>query len=664
MQTDTIDPNLIETPVQVAPEAPPTEAPSSATDKSATGKLWITGEIAIYVILVAFGLALRLPQLGAAPLDYPESHEALAAFRAIQPSAPGSPLVSTNPLMFGLNTIVMGIYKTDNFSARLATALVGVLVIFLPFLLRRWLGAPRALLMAALLALSPVLLSASYTMSGTVWSAALVLLTIWAVGQFVETRRIEFGMVGTVSGAMLLFTAESTGFITFLALLIGLIYALMSGGEGPVEENIENNAEPRSARLRESFFDTLRSWPWIPGLVIALAAIAVVTTTFFIHPTGFSNIGEALNRGLSGLVTRPEGAPVAYPLWVSLLYEPVLWIFGIAGAFLVITEGGNFLARVFLGWFAVALVAGILYAGGLPMHALWFTLPLAGLAAIAVERVLTPVRERFVEVPGWAPWLHGVGMIVMLSALGIYILTLARALLRADDSDGFLPHFPQDIQHSQWIMILLVLLLMGMTFLLVGSTWSNRTAWRGTGIGLLIFLLFAGFGMGWRSALQQSDDARDPWHPHAVSTSMLLLRDTLQVMSLRQTGDAHDIQITVAVSDDSPVAWTLHDYNAVTYVPQISNALDTPLIIAPLTQDKNPKFGAVYIGQTFTVSSTFDRNRLSWWDYIPWLTLRETRIDPTADQQIVLWARSDVYSVTSSDTQPALPSNPPVKPNN
>jgi len=641
-------------------DAPPIDqslAEAEPQNKAQPAFLGITGELAIYMALVALALILRLPQLGTIPLDNTESHEALTVFRLIQANAPGTAYLSRDPLMFSVNTLVMSIFGTDNVVPRISTVLVGALVVLLPILLRRWLGPTRALLMSGLLAFSPVLLTASRTMGGPVWTMALALITIWAVGSFVESRRPVYGIVATTSAGLLLAAAESAGFITALAMLLGLIFAVINGDDGGSDQGYRGRA-----------LQILREWPWTRGVLIAAISIALAVTTFFLHPTGFSNLGEALFQGVRGITMRLPDYPLFYPLYVSLVFEPGLWIFGIVGAYLVLRNGGNFLARFFLGWLLVSLVAGFLYAGAGPSHALWFTIPLAGLACVAVDRAITPVQERFFDVPSWGIWIHGLAMLAMLAVLGINVLMLSRMLLRATPTTGLFPSFPPDAHTAQWIMVVLVLILIAMTFMLVSSSWGSRTAWRGTGIGLLGFLLLTGINAGWRSSVELADDARDLWHPHAVASNLNLLQDSLRLLSQRQTGAAYDIPITAAVPDDGPVAWVLHNYLFTTFVPTSDSSLTTPLIITPRTDDTRPGFGAAYVGQSFPVHWSFDRSQLFYWDYLPLLTLHESRIPPKVDDHIVLWVRGDVYGISGAVSAPApagqaVPPGQPAPPN-
>src|SRR5262245_13833031 len=204
--------------------APPGEVVSETTAPSETPsrprvELWVSLELVLYIALLAFAFALRLPELGTVPLGDVEAHEALAAFRTITPNAPGTPLVAHTPLMFSVNALTMALVGSDNAATRMPTVIVGTLIVLFPLCFRRWFGPSRSLIRAGLLPISPVLLTASRTMSGSVWSTALALGAVFLVGKFYETRRATYGVAATTAIALLILMSESAGFLTFLSLV-------------------------------------------------------------------------------------------------------------------------------------------------------------------------------------------------------------------------------------------------------------------------------------------------------------------------------------------------------------------------------------------------------------------------------------------------------------
>ncbi len=634
---------MLDNSMNLAPEiTPPIDAdlnPPSLLAERGTGgeansafRLTIAVDQVLYAIFFGVALVLRLAELGTIVLSDAEAREALSVFRVLNPNAAGSPLLTTHPLLFAANALTMTVGGSANMVVRLPTVIVSLLLILMPLLFRRWIGRTSAVILAGLFTLSPVLLTASRSMSASVWSLALALFSVWLIGRFMETRRAAYALSATTTLALLVFASEASGFLVALSLIVGLAFALAT------------TDDPDRGTMR-AVRDTLTGWPWLRGLLIAGGALILVGTVFFLHLSGLGGIGEVVGRSLQGFVIRPAQNPVAFPLLTSLIYEPVFWIFGVVGAAIVLREDGSFLQRGLVGWLIAGIVACLVYPGASAQHALWLTIPLAGLAAITIERILTPVQDRFWNVPVWGPWLHGIGVVATLSITAINVLTIGNAALRV--SPALIPAIDQPFR---LVLTLLTLALVVILFFLIGSIWGSRAAWHGLGIGLLIFLGVYSLGSGWRASVTSADDAREFWRPHPAQQNLVLLEKELVTASLRNTGMPYEMPLSVAWADDGALAWAIHRFEKTTFVTQTSPALNGPAIIAP-RQDEKPALGAAYVGMDFPVYANWDRGTMQYWDVFPWLYQRDSRVQPTTNERIVLWLRADVYGVPSSSLQ-------------
>ncbi|MEP7286769.1 MAG: hypothetical protein ABI947_13495 [Chloroflexota bacterium] len=620
-------------------------------------------ELLLYAALLLFALALRLPELGTNPLNDRQAHEALAAFRAVTPRADLQPdetqIIAQNPLMFVANTLLMSAAASTTTATLLPTALLGVLVVGLPLLFRRWLGTGNALIVTVLLAISPVLLLASRSMGGTVWSMALALLGLFCIGRFIESRAAAYAVAATIFLALLVLMAEPAGFVMFLGLLVGLLFAASGNRTG--NDTVDTNDETTDNHFTVSML--VRSWPWGRALLSATVVVGLVGTVFLLYPRGLSGIGEVLNQAIRGFVTRPEGQPIAFPLLTSFLYEPVLWVFGLVGLYWTLNSEGNspadFIRRVLVGWLGISLLAALFYPGARAEHALWFTIPLVGLAALTVERALIPVRDKFWDVPIWGPYLHGVAVVAMLAITGINLVIVARLIMNT--APGTLPTIDQPLR---LIFIVPAALLVVITFFLVGSIWGARAAWHGLGIGVLAFLGAYSLGAGWRAAVVNADDPREFWRIHPAARNLNLMETTLITASKRVTSAPYDMQILVLTGEDGPtedgaLAWALHRFQNTEYVKELALTTNAPVIIARQSPEA-PKAGAAYVGQDFPVYYIWDRGSLSW-DFLSWVYDRTTRVLPQSDGRVIVWVRSDVYGVPPPD-QASTPLNvPPVQ---
>lgn len=378
-------------------------------------------ETLIYIGLFAFGAVLRLTGLGIAPLDTRQSHEALAALHRVDPNLAGEAIIANSPLMALVNQFSFFMLDNSAISARLATALVGSLLVLCPLLWRRQLGRSGAIALSMLLAVSPVALASARTMGATTWTMALVFLGIWYVQRFTESRRKSDGMAATVMFGGILLLTEPTGIITLIGLLVGLLFAIWTSRR--------QFAEGRATNPSKIINTTLNEWPWLDGLMAALVFILVVGTGFFTVPSGLSSVGNTFYLFIQGIVERVGDSPSAFALLIALRYEFGLIVFGFIGLNFALREG-NFFSRFLSGWFIWSLLMGLLYAGATPDAALWIIVPAAGLTATLVVRMLSSAEIGHWVVPGWAIPVHALSSVALIVAIALNIVIVASAVQR------------------------------------------------------------------------------------------------------------------------------------------------------------------------------------------------------------------------------------------
>ncbi|MCC7205812.1 MAG: hypothetical protein IT323_00805 [Anaerolineae bacterium] len=606
-----------------------------------------TPEVILYVAFVVLAIVLRLPGIDVIPLNGHEAREALAALRLAVPEMPASePALSQNPLMFAANTLALAIGGAENATARFPTLILGALLPLVPALFRRWIGPAQSLILSACLALSPVLLVASRRMDGAVWSAALVLLLVALAARFIETRRVAFGVAATACMALLALGAEPAGLLTLLGLLVGVGFAYLSTDDPDV---------------RRPVLDAVRHWPWLPGLLAGGAALFVVGTVFLAFPGALSSVGESLGAGLRGVATSQPGMTAAYPLYTSILYEPVLWLFGLAGAYMVLSADPErtgrvrlFVGRALIGWLIASAAWSLVYAGAGPGHALWLTLPLAGLASFSILHTLAPVRDPVWRIPAWGPWLHGAVLVAVLLIGGINLVVLGRALLSV--SPALAPALDQP-DLMKLVMAGLAAALAIVTFFLAGSIWGPRGALQGIGLGLLVFLTMYSLSAGWQAAYSMASDPREPWNVRPPAPGVSLLERTLRTASLRSTGAPTSMEVVVLLPPDvsagGPVGWALRHFRNARYVDSLTPEISAPAVIAPVT-DPAPALGADYVGQDFATYLDWDRGSMTYWDFLPWLYNRQTRVPPRHEGHVVLYLRADVYGLADDAELPGV----------
>jgi hypothetical protein len=237
-----------------------------------------------------------------------------------------------------------------------------------------------------------------------------------------------------------------------------------------------------------------------------------------------------------------------------------------------------------------------------------------------------------------------------LSIAAINLLYVARSI-----QDSGIDSLPTLQQPMKLLMVGPALLLAVITYFLVGSMWGARASWRGTGIGVLLFLGLYGLGSGWRAAVTNADDPRELWHVQPATRNLNLMMDTLVQASERATGARYDMEILVVPSNDAPfddgaLAWLLRNYYRAQYARELPPTASSHVIIT--SNDQNQlKLSQEYVGQDFPLYYMWNRSSLGW-DFLTWIYDRDTRIPPDSSRRIIAWVRADVYGVLP-DARPA-----------
>ncbi|MBN1399517.1 MAG: glycosyltransferase family 39 protein, partial [Anaerolineae bacterium] len=153
-------------------------------------------ETALYVLLGVAALVLRLAALGRWPLSEGELTTALAAWRAAKGGLPQPS--GYVPLLYDANLFLFALTRASDAAVRLLPALMGALLVIVPYGARDVLGRRGALMASLLLALGPTWLFFSRTAVGTipaVLASAIVLVWGWRGWHAGSSRTMAWALV-------------------------------------------------------------------------------------------------------------------------------------------------------------------------------------------------------------------------------------------------------------------------------------------------------------------------------------------------------------------------------------------------------------------------------------------------------------------------------------
>jgi uncharacterized protein (TIGR03663 family) len=340
------------------------------------------GELAAYALLTAAALAVRLIDLGDRPFHHDESQDAYFSWIFFtQGDYEYDPLLH-GPLRFYLTAAMYLLFGDSDFTARLAPALMGTLMVPLPYLLRDQIGRAGAFAAAVLLAFGPSYLYFSRFAREDIYFAAISLALLVVTFRFLERPRAhQPALIGALLAAAFAIkeTTFITGFVAFTYFAGVLIFR-------------------RELLLRPIRAVGLEAWGW--ALAAFLGVYTVLFTTFLTHPEGVQGLWTGLDYWL-GQHEVGRGGEAWYFYVVVLFGEewPVL-LLGAVGAAVALRRPT--LLRVFLIWaFVLSLIvyswAGEKFAW-LVLHPL---LPLLLLAGFGIQAIWD-ARRRWYGIAGLA----------------------------------------------------------------------------------------------------------------------------------------------------------------------------------------------------------------------------------------------------------------------
>ncbi len=567
---------------------------------------------ALYAIVLAAALFLRLYHLGAAPLS---DFEARTALRARSLLHGGDVAPYAQPLAVTGTSVLFFLFGENNFTARLLSAVLGSVLALLPWFWRRTLGERTALLLAAGLTFAPGLVALSRLSGGPMVALSLgaALLTAWHREAPLEAG-IFFGLF-LLGGPWAL-----TGALGF-ALALGIArWGGLPLGWLPFPRRAE--AASRRGVLPQAFF-------WGAGGAFLLGA-----TLFLRFPQGLGAFGEMLSAW-GGAVFRPAGVSFLRVLSAWAFYHLLALLIGLAGVLLAWRENLAW-GRFAILWTLTALLAALL-PGRTVFDAAWGLLPLYLLAALGLSRALS--------LPAWektSAWLFALFVVVVLALVW---LTLAGI-------PGGEPSLRET--WSRWALLagaLLALLVSGI-FLTLG--WERNAGLWGGAMGATLALGLVMLSQTW-GLMAHPDNPAELWYPSPSPVNTGLLLDTLGDAAEWHAGrrDALSIRLDVA----SPaLQWALRDFDLI--LPAEADALTGTLPLAVIAPEDAPAPNGevLYRGQRFLWAED-----VGWEGALPpggvrWFVFREA---PLRDERLIVWLRGDLFpggSVLPPASENSLPS--------
>ena len=558
-----------------------------------------TMEAWAYVLLGCYATATRLFELGAAPLAGSAARDAMWAWEQARGLPVPATAVPNSALLFSLQMLLfwVGGHATEML-ARLAPALAGIALVFLPLLLRNELGNIGALAASAVLALSPSLTAIARSADGI--GLALPLAALTAVGVWRWQRNQS---APSLLAAALAAGAGLASGPEYIAAIVALVIAALV-------------ASPRSL---QPWGAVLRTGNWWLALGLALAA---GSTAFLQYPAGLAAAGDGWGAWLAGWTATPGPTSFWTPLVTAVLYDPLAIGLGIIGAAIAARQipAARYLSVVSLVVVAITLVD--------PQR-----------AAIDVGGFLIVISLSGAFVITWffaCDWGGQRRQICALHAGGLFavccILYLVLGAIAAGSAGS--------IGQTGWGLLSVLgvtLAILWLTTALVGTWWDWEIARRGALAGFVLVAVVWAAATSWALNHTRAGSAAELLTGDSISPHIRLLADTAVQASLRARGTSQDAEIVVLGPPAGALAWALRDFANVRYTNALSATISAPIVITP-GELVDPVLGSQYLGQRFNFELARGRLPADLPGRLNYVLFRKIPVSAT---QLVLWVRED-----------------------
>lgn len=234
-------------------------------------------EIIIYVVIFLLAIFSRFYMLGDRVMSHDESLHTVFSHNLYKDGIYRHNPMMHGPILFHVTAASYALFGVDDFTSRIYPALLGVLMVMFPLLMRRWLGRTGAVLTAIMLLLSPLLLYYSRYIRHDIPSIMAAMVMVYAILMYLsgpQNQRRRAHWLYVLAAAMLWnLGSKETAFI-YIA-IIGLFLTIYW-----IVRMVQHGYNVRGKLV----FDTLMMGILSAG-VAALAMIVVFSVALGSRPT-------------------------------------------------------------------------------------------------------------------------------------------------------------------------------------------------------------------------------------------------------------------------------------------------------------------------------------------------------------------------------------------
>lgn len=185
--------------------------PDSASPPTRSAeRLTLTFEQGAYLLLGFVALLAHLWGLGDRALHHDETLHAAYSWNLFTGRGYIHDPLLHGPFLYHFGALLYFLFSDNDFTARLGAALFGTALVLLPYLIRRELGRPAALLAAIYLLISPAFLYVGRFFRHDIYSIVFEMLIFVAIVRYASTRRARWLLIGAAAFGLMVVNQETS----------------------------------------------------------------------------------------------------------------------------------------------------------------------------------------------------------------------------------------------------------------------------------------------------------------------------------------------------------------------------------------------------------------------------------------------------------------------
>jgi len=195
----------------IATETGPSSRRASL-ERQLTTWLVLDAEKIAYAVILIVAVATRFWDLGVRVMSHDESLHTRFSWDLYRGNGYAHTPLMHGPLLFHMTALSYFLFGDDDFTSRIYPAVIGVLLVMLPLLLRRWLGKLGALATSVMFLISPLILYYSRYIRHDIPAIFFAMIVAYTAWRYVE--KPEFKLLPWMAAAMaLMFASKEVAFI-------------------------------------------------------------------------------------------------------------------------------------------------------------------------------------------------------------------------------------------------------------------------------------------------------------------------------------------------------------------------------------------------------------------------------------------------------------------